>query len=108
MFVYIFDFISNITDFINNSNYTYVDDEDLTLMVPQNSNIMVFSDQLFEYYPNSSDIEIETEADVVGLSIMIAMVGLLCCACGYLMHKVDSKKRIVELEIPPSYTIKDV
>lgn len=108
MFVYIFDFISNITDFINNSNYTYVDDEDLTLMVPRNSNIMVFSDQLFEYYPNSSGFEDETEVDPVGLSIMIAMVGLLCCACGYLMHKVDSKKRIVELEIPPSYTIKDV
>ena len=108
MFVYIYDLVSNITDFIKNSNYTYVDDEDLTLMVPQNSNIMVFSDQLFEYYTNDTDEVIETQVDILGLTIMISLLSLFCCACCYLMHKVDSKKRTIELEIPPSYTIKDV
>lgn len=108
MFVYIYDLVSNITYFIKNSNYTYVDDEDLTLMVPQNSNVMVFSDQLFEYYTNDTDEDIETQADILGLTIMISLLSLFCCACGYLMHKVDSKKRTIELEIPPSYTIKDV
>ena len=90
MLIYVYDWIKNLTSLVNNTNYTYIDDEDITYIVPpKNGNIILFADQPFEYITNDTNIDIKVEERLPEFLIFSGVIGVLFCLCGVLMYKAS-------------------
>lgn len=101
MLIHVFDWIKNLTSLVNNTNYTYIDDEDLTYIVPpKNGNIIIFADQPFEYISNTTTEASLAEDKVAQFVILSGIIGVLFCTCGYLCYRISKPVHYQSIELP--------
>jgi hypothetical protein len=92
-FIYIkmivYDLVKNITEFLGNTSYTYIDDEDITYIVPpKNATIILFADQPFEYMSNSS-YPSGLDNKLVQFTMLSGLIGILACTWCVLCYKLS-------------------
>lgn len=105
MLIYVYDWIKNLTSLVNNTNYTYIDDEDITYIVrPKNGNIILFADQPFEYISNTSDIEIDREDKLSQFVLLSGIICVLFSSFVYLTYKLAKPKRYQTVDFTPTDT----
>jgi hypothetical protein len=85
----IYDLVKNITELLGNTNYTYIDDEDITYIVPpKNATIILFADQPFEYMSNSS-YPSSLDNKVAQFTMLSGLIGILSCTWCVLCYKLS-------------------
>ena len=93
----IYNLVKNITELLRNTSYTYIDDEDITYIVPpKNATIILFADQPFEYTSNSS-YPSSLDNKVVQFTMLSGLIGILACAWCVLCYKLTKNDHYVSV-----------
>lgn len=109
MLIYVYNWVKNLTNIVNGTNYTYVDDEDITYIVPpKNGNIILFADQPFEYISNTSDIEIDRQDKLSQFVLLSGVIVVLFSSFVYLTYKLAKPKKYQIVDFVPTDTTSEL